>query len=469
MDKAIGQQRSTTRKCVPGRSFYRRMKMKNTRILSPRSCMVAVAVAWSIAPVGIGDGLALCSSAQAQDHTVPAAPLPATEALRAALRGVLEQQQQLAITIGSREAQEITSQGLAQLEALTSDDLAVFQGLEVHISLLRSKTEALHQGVEPLQAQLGRPIADIANLTPWAAQPASSHAPTTLTNADYGIICNVNPTGWPLFGPNRALTEVVQGAEVLLGVSEGVLFIAEGVRDVAQDACNLVVVAACFGGNPQSAACAVTDLIYIGVKIVDGLLHVAFKVLTFCDDDIDSAEIEGAYERAGDIFALNQDIQSELAAHDTNIDEDLAAHDANIDADLVTHDAEIKARLDDIEAKLDALQKVEVSVIELQAKQRFLLAAKESGQPVDITLLGVAVSNGRGGRNPILFEDVPAEVTPTGSTGLFEVALNLPPKLERAKIFQFRVKDAHFDDGGNLIQEHFGTVIFHRTASTGHD
>lgn len=352
MDAAKGKHRSTTPKYVSGRSFCRRMKMKNTRITSRRSWVGAMVVAWLISPVGIGDTVPLCSLALAQESTGPASRVPATKAIRAALRGVLEQQQQLAITMGSREAEGIIAQGLAQLEALTSDDLAVLQGLEVHISLLQSKTKALHQPLEALHAQLGRPIAEIANLAPWAARPESSHAPTTLTNANYGIICNVNPFSIPAFLPERAPTDIVQVAEVLLGISEAVLFIAETVREAASRACGQVVVAAGFGGNPQNVACFVTDLLYIGAKAIHAVLRVAFDLIIFCDSDIDSAEIEGTYLRAGDIFALNQDIQLQLTAHNTNID-----------ADLVTHDAEIKARLDIIDAKLDALQKVELSVI----------------------------------------------------------------------------------------------------------
>ena len=183
--------------------------------------------------------------------------------------------------------------------------------------------------------------------------------------------------------------------------------------------------------------------------------------------NVDSAEIEAGFENT--VSTLG-----DLADHDAA----LAAHDANIDADLVTHDADIKARLDTVDAKLDGLQIVDLTVTALGESdddddddsdddgrmERFLLAANESGQPVDITLLGVAVSNGRVGQNPISFQDVPAEVTLTGSTGLLDVALDLPHDLRRAKIFQFRVKDAHFDGGGNLIIEHFGTATFHRTA-----
>ncbi len=72
------------------------------------------------------------------------------------------------------------------------------------------------------------------------------------------------------------------------------------------------------------------------LKVIDAGLKTAFQIVTFCDGDIDSTEIEGAFDRAADIYAQNVDIISDVAAHDTNIDADLAAHDADIKALLAT-------------------------------------------------------------------------------------------------------------------------------------
>jgi hypothetical protein len=83
----------------------------------------------------------------------------------------------------------------------------------------------------------------------------------------------------------------------------------------------------------------------VAAKIVDAGIRSAFAVLTFCDDDIDSSEIEGAFERASDVYDQNVDIDGDLVAHDSNIDGDLVAHDSNIDGDLVAHDANIDGDL----------------------------------------------------------------------------------------------------------------------------
>jgi len=114
------------------------------------------------------------------------------------------------------------------------------------------------------------------------------------------------------------------------------------------------------GGGNTSALCLIPDAIFIvakvaevALKIIDAGLKVAFQAVTFCDGDIDSTEIEGAFDRAADIYDQNVDIDSDLAAHDLNIDTDLAAHDLNIDTDLMTHDADIKALLATALGKLD--------------------------------------------------------------------------------------------------------------------
>jgi len=91
-----------------------------------------------------------------------------------------------------------------------------------------------------------------------------------------------------------------------------------------------------------SLLCLPANIVYVAANALDLVIRTAHAVLTFCDADIDSAEIEGVYERASDIYDQNVDI-----------DGDLVAHDLNIDTDLMTHDAEIKALLATALGKLD--------------------------------------------------------------------------------------------------------------------
>ena len=82
---------------------------------------------------------------------------------------------------------------------------------------------------------------------------------------------------------------------------------------------------------------------------------------------------------------------------------------------------------------------------------------------MDVTLVGVSASQGIVNHKPVAFGAVPAAGTPTGATGLLDVALDLPGDLQGAKIFQFRVKDTHVNADGDADCEHYGIVVYHRT------
>ena len=283
-------------------------KSHNARgTLSPRGWVLVVAFAWLIAPVGVGDVVPLISSAKAQTT------LSDPEAIRAALRDILEMQQETAVMIGSTDAQETIARALEQLDQLTWEDLVFLEGLEGRISDLQAKQNTLNEQLEVLEGyipKLGEVIQQSSQYSSALPQGVLTGKDYIgLTDADYGVICSVNPFGSPPFGPNRALTEVVQAAEVALGLSNAALVVAEGVRDAFDTGCNqVVVVPPGAGGNPTNPGCLVTDAIFIVAKGVTFALDIAFKVLTFCDDDIDSAEIEGAFERAADIYAQNVEI-----------------------------------------------------------------------------------------------------------------------------------------------------------------
>lgn len=183
-------------------------------------------------------------------------------------------------------------------------------------------------------------------------------------------------------------------------------------------------------------------------------------------------------------------IDADLVAHDANIDADLVAHDANIDADLVAHDANLTNRADVIdasiaalEAKSDALEvksdaladqvtqvqytldteiekmRVHLQVIEIKEKARYLLVSTEAGLPVDVTLIGLQVSDGSL-NGPITFADVFANATVTPvKPGILDVAMDLTNAAPNAQVFEFMVEHSHGPD-----PSHFGTIVIHRTA-----
>ena len=336
-------------------------------ILSPRGWVIVVALAWLIAPVGVGDVVPLVSSAKAQ--TTQSDP----EALRAALRGVLETQQETAVMIGSTDAQEIIARALEQLDQLTWEDLVVLEGLEGRISDLQAKQDALYEQLEVLEGyfpSLGEVVQQSSQYSSALPQgELTGKDYIGLTNAGYGAICSSNPFGSPPNGPNRSDPDANQVLVTAITVSDAALLVAEGIRDGADIACNTVAVVAGFGGNPQNLIiCPISAGVYIAAKIINEALNISFRLLTFCDATIDGAEIEGAFERASDIYDQNVDI-----------DADLAAHDANIDGDLAQHDADIKALLADLQGAVDENTRLLGEVIRLQHTPQ---GQRESDDPV---------------------------------------------------------------------------------------
>jgi len=246
------------------------------------------------------------------------------EAVRVALRGILETQLKTAAMIGSTDAQETIAQALGQLDQLAWEDLAVLEGQTAN---LQAKQDALYDQLAILEGY----IPNLGEMVQQSSQYSSAFLPSGstgaltgkdyigLTNANYGAICSVNPFGDPPLGPNRSNADANQVLVTALTVSDEALLVAEGVRDVAGVACNTVVVAAGFGGNPQNLACLVSEAIYIAANVINKGLNVSFRLLTFCDATIDAAEIEGAFERTSDIYDQNVDIDSDLADHDADI------------------------------------------------------------------------------------------------------------------------------------------------------
>ncbi len=262
------------------------------------------------------------------------------EATRETLRSILESQLDTAVMMGETDLQETIARTLEQLDQQTWEDLAVFEGMDGQISELQAQQDALNDQIEILEES----VPNLGEAMELSSQYSSAFLAGEmtgeltgadyigLTNAGYGAICSNNIFGDPSGTPNRANPDANQGLVIGLTVSTVVLTVAEGVRDIANVGCNLVLP---LIGNPQNAACLVTEAIYIVAKAINDGLNIAFRLLTFCDATIDGAEIEGSYERLADIYDQN------------------TAHDANIDADLVTHDTDIKALLDTIQAGVD--------------------------------------------------------------------------------------------------------------------
>jgi hypothetical protein len=122
----------------------------------------------------------------------------------------------------------------------------------------------------------------------------------------YGAVITSDAPGLP--GINSycgapVSTEAIIAADVIY-------FVAEGVRDAAQDGCNQVLVVLGAGGNGR-AACLVTDAIYVAAHAVNQALH-------FCDDDYAASVGQASFERLGHMHDDLETVKSDVAGVKAN-------------------------------------------------------------------------------------------------------------------------------------------------------
>ena len=110
-----------------------------------------------------------------------------------------------------------------------------------------------------------------------------------------------------LCGSTRSNTEVLFGFQVALQV-------ARGVWSAASRGCEeVIVICPAPGGGNTSLLCIVADeALFIAEK--------ALEDVKFCDEDIDSAEIRGTYERVGFVHDQVVTLEEKLDAMDKKLD-----------------------------------------------------------------------------------------------------------------------------------------------------
>jgi len=164
---------------------------------------------------------------------------------------------------------------------------------------------------------------------------------------------------------------------------------------------------------------------------------------------------------------INNNTNTQVANAQTNINNNTNTQvgnaQTNINSNTNTHDANIDGLLDTVQNTLDTtteMKRVHLQVIEIQEKDRFLLGSDEAGVPVDVTLTGLRVSDGKKNSSPLAFQDqfgVATFASVGSGFGLLDVEIDLPKNAKDAQIFQFRVRHDHTDG-----TQHFGVIVVHR-------
>jgi hypothetical protein len=164
---------------------------------------------------------------------------------------------------------------------------------------------ALRKGIDPskLNAQLMQSRAAVALYSKAKSGPTASADPMNTKTLPFpvanGLCTSANGTD-----VTRIPTGVIIAADV-------VYFIAETVYELAQDACNEVLVIGGEGGNTR-VLCIITDTIWVVAHAVDEGIH-------FCGDDLTAAVIDANYARLDHIHNDLADVQTTANTIDTHI------------------------------------------------------------------------------------------------------------------------------------------------------
>ncbi len=202
-------------------------------------------------------------------------------------------------------AQEPCRAELAQVLATYREVLRTEEGrrqVDRATGLLASLGPRDLEVLGPACSQVGQWKAAAAAARDLALARRTAPAPALATaavfpSAPYSGLC----------GSDRSDTEVVFGFQVALQV-------ARGVWSAASRACEQVaVVCPLPGGGNTSLACIVADeALYIAEK--------ALEDVKLCDEDIDSAEIRGTYDRVGFVHDQVVTLEEKLDAIDRKLD-----------------------------------------------------------------------------------------------------------------------------------------------------
>jgi hypothetical protein len=199
-------------------------------------------------------------------------------AYREQLNAILARERGLVAVTGQEGLTRLVDQRIDALQKIGDADFARFMSLNVDLGPLDQSVTELQQRVE---AKLSERV------------------------TSQGLKITPNSPGFP--NAEYSFCGSARNDAVFMLAAQEVLITAKGVWSIASRGCDEVVVVAGFGGN-VSLVCT----------IADGILAVAEGVLNgfeFCDNDIDSAEINGSYRRLEHIHGDLSDAQTAIVGN----------------------------------------------------------------------------------------------------------------------------------------------------------
>ncbi len=197
--------------------------------------------------------------------------------------------------------------------------------------LSESQSDEARMQIQKMSSQELTTLRKVLNPAKMRTKLAASRS--TLNEYKDGVSKAISETG---NRPGLPGIDSYCGAPVSTGViiaADAVFFIAEGVRDAAQNGCNQVLVVLGAGGNARSV-CFATDAVYIIAKAINQGIH-------FCDDDYAASVGQASYDRLGHMHDDLEDVKANENTNFTNIIGNAATNTTTITTGITTAKTDI--------------------------------------------------------------------------------------------------------------------------------
>ena len=270
-------------------------------------------------------GFSLAVGYQADDTAASETPEPMVVGDRAAHPGLAQLESyradllavatiyfELGALLQNDNIQSATAEAIAKIERLTYEDLAMLSPASVDLNILRSSAQRLR---DQIFIAMSRGVAQTGRTV--AASPGFPDAP-------YSALC----------GSVRTDTAILFAARLTFQI-------AQGVWSVASRGCDLVV-----AGFNLTLVCIPIDLILFAAELV-------LDELENCDGDIDSAEIEGTYDRVGHLHGDLEIVQVSIDLLDGKVD----VIDGKVDS--------LNGAVSDVTAAVEELRQLNCEIVRL--------------------------------------------------------------------------------------------------------
>lgn len=229
---------------------------------------------------------------------------------------------------------------------------------------------------EEVAPQMAPRLSHLAQTTRELRKTMGAPAPGVPMSKSSGFpVAGYPNVGWEFFIPgsgdqNEAdaedatqndICDSTRESHQALFFQQAAVLLVEAEKEIASRLCDQVVVV--VGGGNASLVCIITDLLFLVARGIQD-----FTLL--CEDLIDSAEIEGAYDRLGhlhgDLEQAEQSLTTRIATAETTLTTRIGTAETNltaeidvnetlivdVDDDLELHDANLNQRADMIDDTL---------------------------------------------------------------------------------------------------------------------